>query len=73
MRGIGYNVTPASVAQLYQDVVSKFMLHQNDDHLAPSIEAMWLKVTVFDLLMPDHASRVRLARKALETLGWAGK
>lgn len=69
MRGIGYNVSPVSVAQLYRDVASKFMLHRNDDRLASSIEAMGLEVIVSDLLMPDHTSRVRLARRVIEILG----
>lgn len=73
MRGIGYSVSPVSVAQLYQDIVSKFMLHQSDDHLAQSIEAMGLEVIISDLLMPDYASRVRLAREVLAILGLAKK
>jgi len=68
MEGLGYEVGPASVAQMYRDVVSKFLLHQEDDHLAPKIEEFDMQVFSADLLMPNHDSRVRLAREVLRIL-----
>lgn len=69
MEGLGHEVSPAGVARMYRGVVSKFLLHQEDDHLAPKIEGFDMQVFFANLLMPDHASRVRLARKVLRAIG----
>jgi LPPG:FO 2-phospho-L-lactate transferase len=68
MEGLGYEVSPVGVAQMYRDVMSKFLLHQKDSHLAPKIEELDMQVFFTDLLMPNHDSRVRLAREVLQII-----
>ncbi len=68
MEGLGCEVSPVGVAQMYRDVASKFLLHQEDGHLAPKIEEFDMQVFFTDLLMPNHTSRVMLAREVLQIL-----
>ncbi len=68
MKGLGYSVSPIGVAQLYRDFVGKFLVDYSDGHLAPAIEELDIKVVSTNILMPNHLSRIELARKVLELL-----
>jgi LPPG:FO 2-phospho-L-lactate transferase len=68
MRGLGYSVSPLGVAQLYRDFMGNFLLDHSDGHLAPAIEELDIKVVPTNILMPNHLSRIELARRILELL-----
>ncbi|MFH1821186.1 MAG: 2-phospho-L-lactate transferase [Methanobacteriota archaeon] len=69
MEGIGYEVSPLGVAQIYKDFVGTLVIDRRDEEFAPKIEEIGVKTSSTDLLMPDTASRVRLAREILTIAG----
>jgi len=68
MQGIGQEVSPLGVARSYQDVAKNILIDGNDKEFAPQIMELGVKVMFADLLMPDHAARVKLARAILQPL-----
>lgn len=68
MEGLGYEVTPVSVARIYSDFVSMFMLHEGDKTMVSEIEDLGMDVYLADLLMPDLSARIDLAREVLGVL-----
>ncbi|KXB06031.1 hypothetical protein AKJ53_01525 [candidate division MSBL1 archaeon SCGC-AAA382F02] len=71
MRGLGYEVTPTNVAELYKEFVSSFMLHEDDESMISHIEDLGMNVHLADLYMPDTSSRINLAEEILEVLGYS--
>ena len=69
MRGIGHEVSPKGVAQIYRDVASTLVIHESDEALAQPIEKLGMKTALADLLMPDLRSRVKLARTVMSLAG----
>ena len=65
MRGLGYEVSPKGVAQIYRGVASTLVIHESDGIFVREIEGFGMRVALADLLMPDRAARVRLARTIL--------
>ncbi|KXA95665.1 hypothetical protein AKJ65_01115 [candidate division MSBL1 archaeon SCGC-AAA259E19] len=70
MEGLGYEVNPVSVAEIYQDFVSMFFLHEKDRNFSSEIENLEMDVFLEDILMPDLSSRIKLAQRILRTLGY---
>ncbi len=70
MKGLGYEVSPVSVANIYKDFVDSFFIHDEDKDLKPEIESLGLNVFVTDILMPDLSSRVNLSKKLLDFLDY---
>jgi len=66
MQGVGQEVTPRGVAQIYRDVAGSILVDQNDNQFAQSIVELDMRVLFADLLMLDHAARVKLARTILQ-------
>ena len=66
MQGVGQEVTPRGVAQMYRDVAANILIDQSDNQFAQSIVELDMRVLFADLLMPDHAARVKLARTILQ-------
>ena len=66
MQGVGQEVTPRGVAQMYRDVAGSILIDQNDNQFAQSIVELDMRVMFADLLMLDHAARVKLARTILQ-------
>jgi LPPG:FO 2-phospho-L-lactate transferase len=66
MQGVGQEVTPRGVAQMYRDVAGSILIDQNDSQFAQSIVELGMRAMFADLLMPDHAARVKLARAILQ-------
>ncbi len=58
MRGLGFEASPVEVARRYRDVCSWFVLDEKDRVLAPAIEALGYRVTVFDTVMDDGGQRL---------------
>ena len=56
------------MARIYADVAGTFVLDHADVAEAPAIAALGVRPVLADALMPDRASRARLAAEALEAL-----
>ena len=66
LRSLGHEVSALGVARQYTGVADVFVLDRVDQALAPSVEALGLRVVVTDTLMTDDAARERLARVVLD-------
>ncbi len=73
MQGLGYEVNPKGVAQIYQDIAGTFLIHESDEAFAQPIDRFGMQTALTDLLMPDLQSRVRLARAVIRLTGTVGK
>lgn len=70
LRGAGYGECSArQMAEIYRDVCATFVIHETDAGEAADIEAMGVRPVLADILMPDRASRERLARTVIEAAG----
>lgn len=65
MQGLGHEVSPTGVAQLYRDFVGTMVIDKGDKEQGRRIEKLGMKVSIANLLMPDLASRTELAREIL--------
>jgi LPPG:FO 2-phospho-L-lactate transferase len=61
MKACGFEVSPAGVANCYQDFLTTLIVHTTDAGLAPVIRTDTLGVQVTDILMSDDESARRLA------------
>ncbi|MEM2192074.1 MAG: 2-phospho-L-lactate transferase [Candidatus Hadarchaeales archaeon] len=68
MKGLGYEVSAAGVAEIYRKVAGKIVVDRKDAGLSSRIEALGLKVVVADLLMGDLQARERLAAAILKSM-----
>lgn len=67
LRGAGYHECSArQMAEIYRDVCATFVIHESDAGEAADIEALGVRPVLADILMPDRASRERLARTVIE-------
>jgi LPPG:FO 2-phospho-L-lactate transferase len=67
MRELGLEVSPASVARHYQDLLTGFVLDQRDEDLKMTIAfELGVRALVTDTVMNSDEDRVRLAREVLE-------
>ena len=69
MKGLGREVSPVGLAEIYNGLIGTLVIDRKDSSLAPRIEEMGIKVVAQDLLMPDIAARVRLAKRILTMVG----
>lgn len=69
MEGLGFEVSPVGVAQICKDFVKTLVIDRRDDELGRQIDKLGVKVFSTDLLMPDIASRAKLARMVLSLAG----
>ncbi len=65
MRGLGYRVSPLGVAKIYRGIIGALVLDWSDRGRARAVEEFGINTAFADLLMPNVASRVRLAREVL--------
>ncbi len=70
MDGLGYEVTSVGVGQIYKDIVNTFYVHEEDEDMVPKIEDLGLDVYLADILISDKSSKIELAEKILETIGY---
>ncbi len=66
MRGLGYKVSPLGVAKVYRGIIGSLVLDWSDRKRARAVEEFGISTALADLLMPNVATRVRLAREVLE-------
>ena len=67
MRGLGFEVSAFSVAELYSDFLDIFVLDTADSGEKGRIEELGIKVEVANTLMKRLEDKVELARTVLET------
>lgn len=60
--------TPVTIASLYQDILDVLVIDQEDEALAPEIEALGLEVVVTDTIMASMDKKAALARTVLASL-----
>lgn len=65
MRGLGYRVSSLGVAKIYRGIIGTLVLDWSDRGRARAVEEFGINTAFADLLMPNVASRVRLAREVL--------
>ncbi|KXB05370.1 hypothetical protein AKJ49_00950 [candidate division MSBL1 archaeon SCGC-AAA382A03] len=70
MKGLDHEVTPKGVAKIYQEFISKFLLHHEDKAFRDKIEKLSIDVKLANILIPDMSSRVELAEKIIEILNY---
>lgn len=70
MRGLGREVSPHGVAEMYEEFVSKFFLHETDEGFFEDVKNLDMEPSLSDILIPDISSRVDLARSLLEELDY---
>ena len=69
LAGAGYSECSATqMARIYADVAGTFLLDTRDADEVPAIEAAGVRAVMADALMPDRASRARLAGEVLEAV-----
>jgi LPPG:FO 2-phospho-L-lactate transferase len=67
MRELGLEVSPVGVARHYQDLLTGFVLDQQDEHHKMTIAfELGIQALVTDTVMKADQDRVRLAREVLE-------
>jgi len=66
LAGLGHEVSPVGVAQLYADILDVMVLDEQDASLAARVRAEGVEPMVAPTLMTDAAARERLARVVLE-------
>jgi len=70
MKGLGHEVNPPGVADIYRDIASLFLLHEEDRRLIGEIEKLGMRAHSADILVPDLSSRIRLAKKILDIIDY---
>jgi len=69
LEALGHETSALGVARLYQDLVDGFVLDEEDQSLAPAIEALGLRVLVVPTVMRSFEDRVRLAEAIVAFVG----
>lgn len=67
MPAVGADVSALGVATLYRDFLDAFVIDVQDESLAPSIEALGMRVSVAQTLMHTPEDAAALAKHALES------
>ncbi|HWP43910.1 MAG TPA: 2-phospho-L-lactate transferase [Blastocatellia bacterium] len=65
LRHLGHEASALGVARIYSDFVNAFVLDEADSHLAPSIEALGMRVFVTGTVMKTREDKVRLAEAVI--------
>jgi LPPG:FO 2-phospho-L-lactate transferase len=68
MTGLGYEVSPLGVANIYRDFVRTLVVDRRDAELAEEIEKLNMRVVLEDIVVPDLSARIRLAKRVLEVI-----
>jgi LPPG:FO 2-phospho-L-lactate transferase len=69
MRALGFEVSPAGVAEYYREVAGHFFLHSADGEFIPRLRELGMEVHRVNLWMRNLRERRRLAGKILEEMG----
>jgi len=71
MRARGLPVSPLGVARAYAPWLRALLVDARDAHLAPALREQGVTPVVADILMPDAAAELALARSVLAAVGLA--
>ena len=66
MQARGLAVSPLGVAAAYAPWLRALLVDDQDRDLAGALAAQGVRAVVTDVMMPDHAREVALARRVLE-------
>jgi LPPG:FO 2-phospho-L-lactate transferase len=66
LAALGHEATARGVATLYAGLLDRFVIDQADANLAPSIEALGMRVSVLPTVMRSDADRAQLAQSIIE-------
>jgi len=66
MADLGLEVSPYSVAKLYQGVLDGFVIDEADKHLGPRIERLGMKVVATRTVMNEPEVKTRLAEETVK-------
>lgn len=66
LRSLGYEVSAAGVARMYEGLVDGFVIDRADENEEASIAALGMRVLSTDAVMRDEPDRERLAREVLD-------
>lgn len=70
MDGLGFDVDPDGVAEIYKGLVGSFIIHEEDSHFTSDIEERGMKVFLRDILIPDLSSKKELAQNLLSIVNY---
>jgi len=65
MRAIGLDISPAGIAEYYRDFAGTFIISKSDQHMAPRIESLGMRVRATNITMNSRQDEVRLGREIL--------
>jgi LPPG:FO 2-phospho-L-lactate transferase len=65
LHGLGYEVSPAGVAEVYAGLIDAVVIDEQDARDAPTLEARGLRVLIVNTIMKDDASRATLGSGVL--------
>jgi LPPG:FO 2-phospho-L-lactate transferase len=68
LRGLGHEVSPRGIAELYRGLIDLFVLDRTDAGWAPRIRALGVQTLVTDTVMRTPAHAARLAAAVLRGL-----
>lgn len=68
LRGLGFEPSAHSVAELYRDFLDVFVIDKADINLKDRIERLGIKVHVTNTLMKSIEDRIRIAREVLNLI-----
>lgn len=68
MAGLGYEVSPLGVANIYRDFVRTLVIDRSDAELAGEIEKLGIEVVLDDIVVPNLSTRIRLAERVLKII-----
>lgn len=70
MDGLGFEVSPQGVAEIYKDFVQSFVIHEKDSSFVRDIADRGIHVFLRDILIPDMSSKLELAREILQIINY---
>lgn len=68
LASLGHRSTAVSVARMYADVISTFIVDSVDAGSVPDVEALGLRAVAMDTMMTDDAARTRIGAAVLDVV-----
>ncbi|MDA9672854.1 2-phospho-L-lactate transferase [Paracoccaceae bacterium] len=66
LTSLNYRADAVGVAHFYENIAAHFLMDSNDVELSDEVSKLGMKPYTADILMPDLAGKVRVAREILE-------
>lgn len=68
MASLGHEVSAVGVARIYEGLIDVMVIDQQDEALAPQVEALGLRCVVTDTIMSSPEKKAALARTVIEAV-----